>query len=153
MDNGFDLIQVGRFWQQQRNMGHFARIWKLKLHGHFFESKKLIPEEFDVYVRKHFEDAWVSKKVSVQITLRPYITWYSCLSQQNVTILKLHSLLLLKSISYKFNIWTWIFYKLDLKILICYNFHLPPITCYLLNRVKPIFVCFKKIEQAKLLYD
>ena len=38
-------------------MGHFARIWKLKLHGQFFESEKLIPEEFDVHVSKYFEDA------------------------------------------------------------------------------------------------
>ena len=105
MDNCFNSIQVCRFWKcgvNKRKMGHFGRIWTLKLHGHFFETRNLITCEFDADVKKALEDAWVPKTISFQIKLRPYITWYSCLNQQNLKILKLHSLVLLESISHKF---------------------------------------------------
>ena len=101
MNNRFNPIQVCIFWKcgvDRLKMGHFGRIWTLKLHGHFFESGNLIPLEFDVYVKKASGDAWVPKIVSFQIELRPYITWHSCLNQQNLNILMLHSLVLLKSI-------------------------------------------------------
>lgn len=42
-------------------MGHFGQILTLKLHSHFFESRNLIPCEFDVYAKSALEDISVPK--------------------------------------------------------------------------------------------